>query len=435
VTVARALAPVIAGLIGLAGALGATHSLHRAAATALDRVLEERLRGAGETAAELLGGAAPDPAALRATMTANGLEGASLLSEDLRVLADATGPGGGRADLLRVDGARVARAFDGETTIAFGYAVGGVPVATGYFPVHAEGGEVRAVLALETGQAFAAARSGLARAAWIAVALAALAGLALALVARRFARAEARAAAAAAGAARGDAVARMGAMVAHEVRNPIGVIRGAVELVRARAGEALGPRDREALEDVLGEVERLRRLTEDFLDLAREPALSLATIPVAETAAEAARALVRAHPDVLVEVEPTALAVRADPSRLRQVLANLLENAALAGARVIRLRAEPAGGHVRVVVADDGPGVDAAVRARLFDPFVSGRARGAGLGLAIARRIAERHGGALELAAGEPPGAVFALTLPLAVPEEPGCPASSSSTTSRSSAA
>jgi two-component system OmpR family sensor kinase len=412
--VARALAPILAGLIGLAGALGATLALHRAAAAALDRVLEERLRGAGDTAAELLGGAAPDPAALRATMAANGLEGAYLLGPDLRVLADATGEAGGRADLLRVDGERVARAFGGATTVAFAYAVGDVPVATGYFPVRGEDGAVRAVLALEAGQAFAAARRGLTRALRVAVGLSALAALALALAARRFAVAEGRAREAASRAARGDALARMGAMVAHEVRNPIGVIRGAVELVRVRAGEALAARDREALDDVLGEVERLRRLTEDFLDLAREPALSAEPVELAAVAGEAARGLARAHPGVAVEVDVPALVVQADAARLRQVLANLLENAARAGARAVRIGADARDGRARVVVRDDGPGVDEAVRARLFDPFVSGRARGAGLGLAIARRIAERHGGALELADPGPPGAAFSLTLPLA---------------------
>lgn len=431
---ARALAPAVAALIGLAGAIGATLALHRAGVAALDRVLEERLRGAGETAAELLGGASPDPAALRATMAANGLEGATLLSPERRILADATGPAGARADLLRVDGERVAQAFAGTATVAFAYAVEGVPVATGYFPVHDAEGAVVSVLALEAGPAFAAARAGLTRALWLAAALSALAALGLALAARRFAVAEARAAEAATRAARGDALARMGAMVAHEVRNPIGVIRGAVELVRARAGAGLGARDREALDDVLGEVERLRRLTEDFLDLAREPALSRSPVELAPLAAEAIRGLGRAHPGLVVELDVPPLVVEADPSRLRQVLANLLENAAHAGARTVRIGAVAAGGRATIVVQDDGPGIDAAVRARLFDPFVSGRARGAGLGLAIARRIVERLGGSLELADAGPPGAAFALTLPLAQEPEPTCRASSWSTTSRSSA-
>lgn len=410
----RALAPLVAGLLGLAGALAATLYLHRAATAAVDRVLEERLAGAGATAAELLGRAGDDPVVLRAAMAASELEGAYLVDRALVVLADATGPAGRRADLLRTDPARVERALAGEPSVAFAYAVGDVPVATGYFPVRDGAGAVRAVLALEAGQRFASGRAALRRALLVGVLLSGLAALALALAARGFARAEARSAAAAARAARGDALATLAAMVAHEIRNPLGVIRGAVDLVRARSGAALGARDREALEDVLGEVERLRRLTQDFLDLAREPAVAPAPVDLSELVAEAGRALASAHPGVALSVAVPPLQVEADPGRIRQVLSNLLENAALAGAGSISVSAAPAGGAVRVEVRDDGPGVDPAVRGQLFEPFVSGRARGAGLGLAISRRIAERHGGALELADPGPPGAAFALTLPRA---------------------
>lgn len=409
----RTWAPVVAGLIGLAGSLGATLFLHRAAVAALDRVLEARLRGAGETAARLLAGGAPPGATLGALMEANGLEGAALLGPDLTVLADAAGPAGGRADLLRFDAERVARAFRGEPSFAFAYAVEQVPVATGYFPVRAPSGRVEAVLALDAGTAFASARLGLGRALRTGLALAALAAIALAAVARAYARAEGRAAEAATRAARGDALARMGAMVAHELRNPLGVIRGAVELVGARAGSALGPRDREALADVLGEVERLRKLTDDFLDLSREPAVAPGPAALAEVAAEAVRAFSTAHPGTPVAWDVPPIRVRADAARLRQVIANLLENAAQAGARRVELRAAAEGDRARLEVRDDGPGVDPALRARLFEPFVSGRAGGAGLGLAIARRLVERQGGTLALVDPGPPGAAFRITLPL----------------------
>jgi two-component system OmpR family sensor kinase len=166
----------------------------------------------------------------------------------------------------------------------------------------------------------------------------------------------------------------------------------------------------------VGVVERLRRLTEDFLDLAREPALSLAPIDLAEVAAEAARALARSHPGVEVRLEVPAVRVNADAGRIRQVLANLLVNAAQAGARSIQLRGAVDGPHARLEIADDGPGVAAALREKLFDPFATGRAEGTGLGLAISRRIAERHGGELRLLPEDRAGASFELTLPL----EPG---------------
>jgi signal transduction histidine kinase len=411
--VRRALAPLVAGLLGLAGSLGATLHLHRQASAALGRALEERLRGAGETAAALLGPAPPSRATLAALMRSNGLEGASLLSPSLQVLADATGPSGGRADLLRVDERRVGAALAGEPSVAFAYAVGDQPVASGYFPVRGPAGEVRAVLALEAGQAFAAAFADLERARSAGVALSALVAAALAAAALQWARSEGRHRAAAAAAARGEALSRMAAMVAHEIRNPVGVIRGAVELVGARGGAALPARDREALADVLGEVERLRRLTEDFLDLSREPALALAPADLAEVVAEAARGLGRSHPAVEVRLDVPPLAVEADPGRIRQLLANLLLNAAQAGARVVEVRGRRGGGLARLLVADDGPGVPEALRPRLFDPFATGRAEGTGLGLAISRRIAERHGGALRLVEGTGPGATFELTLPL----------------------
>jgi two-component system OmpR family sensor kinase len=416
VTVRRALAPLVAGLLGLAGSLGVTLYLHHQASRAVDQVLEERLRGAGETAAALLAGAPPTQARLAALMRSNGLEGAFLLSSAFDVQVDATGPAGVKADLLRVDARRAAEALAGHPSVAFAYAVGDQPVATGYFPVHGPDGEVRSVLALEAGQAFSSTRRDLERALWVGVVLSALVAAALAAAAMQWARSEGRRHVAGERAARGEALSRMAAMVAHEVRNPVGVIRGAVELVQARGGAGLSGKDREALADVLGEVERLRRLTEDFLDLAREPALSLAPIDLGEVAAEAARALARSHPGVEVRLEVPALRVNADAGRIRQVLANLLVNAAQAGARSIQLRGVVDGPHARLEIADDGPGVAAALREKLFDPFATGRAEGTGLGLAISRRIAERHGGELRLLPEDRAGASFELTLPL----EPG---------------
>jgi signal transduction histidine kinase len=205
----------------------------------------------------------------------------------------------------------------------------------------------------------------------------------------------------------------MAAMAAHEIRNPLGVIRGAAELVRERSGDALARRDREALGDILGEVDRLRRLTEDLLDVTREPALVTAPCDLAEIALDGARAVERSHPEVAVQTALPPLPVEVDPARLRQVFANLLLNAAQAGARRIELRGAPEGGSARVEVHDDGPGVEPGIRERLFEPFATGRVRGKGLGLAISRRIVERHGGSLELVADGRPGAAFELRLPL----------------------
>lgn len=409
----RVLLASVAALLGFAASLAATVYLHRAGSGALERVLEERLRGAGESAVELLTDRDPAPRVLRSLMRANGLEGAYVLSRDLMVLADASGTPGIHADLLRVDERRAREALAGRGTVAFAYAFGSVPIATGYFPIRGDDGRVRAVLGLEAGQEFARARTTLQRAAWIGVGVSAAGALALAVVALSWSRAEARRRREAQRAALGDALARMGAMVAHEIRNPLGVIRAAVELVRARSGSILPGEDREALDDVLGEVERLRAVAQEFLDLSREPPLSTVRIDLGDVARDAARALAAGHSSTSVSIQLAPLAVDVDPARIRQVFANLLLNAAQVGARHVEVRGEPRDGAARVEIRDDGPGVSASIRARLFEPFATGRADGTGLGLAISRRIVERHGGTLRLLDG-PGGAAFEIRLPLA---------------------
>ncbi len=162
---------------------------------------------------------------------------------------------------------------------------------------------------------------------------------------------------------------------------------------------------------MLGEVERLRVLTEDFLDLSADRPLQTTPIDLGEVAAEAAHGNRTIHPELDVSIGISAPPVSADPGRLRQVFANLLANAAQAGARRVEIRGGSRGDHVGVIVADDGPGVPADLRERLFEPFVSGRSGGIGLGLAVSRRIVERHGGTLALV-DEGAGAVFELKLP-----------------------
>ena len=404
----------LAAAIGLAGSLLATLSLFASANAAVDRVLDERLRGAGASAALLLGEPQPGSHRLAALMRNNDLDGAYLLTADLRIAEDAAANTGAKADLLRIDPDRVRRAFAGEASVAPTYAVGPLSVAAGYFPVRASDGSVRAVLALEAGHAFVRARTDLARARTAAILLSVLSAVALALLALRWNAAERARAAETARAARGEAVARMAAMVAHEIRNPLGVIRGTVELMGERSGASLSERDAEALRDLLAEVERMRRLTEDFLDLGAERPLSRQPIDLAALVGEAARATEAAHPGIRVRVEAGPLpSVEGDAGRLRQVLANLLANAAQSQREgEIAVSAGARDGSVRVRVRDFGAGIPPQQRARLFDPFFTTKSGGTGLGLAIARRLCERHGGTLELVDQPGPGAAFEITLP-----------------------
>jgi signal transduction histidine kinase len=391
--------------LSLLAPLGATVALWRGALLSLEQVIDARLKGAGESAALLLQGRTPDPAALAALMRAQQLDGAYLLDRRLTVLADATGPSGQRAGLLRVDPDRVEQAFAGQGTVASTYSLGEVAVATGYFPVRGgPGGEVEAVLALEAGRDFADPGPWLWRALWLGVAGSLVAAAAIAAVGRR-------ALAASAAAARAEALGRVAAMAAHEIRNPLGVIRGTVELMRARLSGALAPRDVEALGDVLGEVDRLKQLTEDLTDLAVDRPLAMDRLDLGAVLEEAARAAEAAFPAMRVKVSARGPLppISGDPARLRQVFGNLLANAAQAQREgEVEIAAWAEDGAVCAQVRDRGPGVPAEARARLFDPLFTTKARGSGLGLAISRRLVERHGGTLRLVDGGGPGTAAA---------------------------
>ena len=414
----RALLPLLLAVLGLAGAGAATLSLHRAASSTLQRATEERLRGAGTTAAFTLEQPAfqPDAGWLRDVVRANGLEGAFLLDPRFRVVLDAGSSGEHPVDLLRVDVARVRRALAGEPSVALGWAVGDARVASAYLPVR-RGGTVERVLVLEGGEAYAARQADLDRALHLGWLLSCCTAVLTALVAAGWAAAEKRQSALATRAARGAALAQLAATVAHEVRNPLSVISGTVELMRERGRGRLTERDTTALADVLGEVDRLRKLTDDFLDLSSERPLAGRALEVAVLLDDAARAGRAATGlDIEVRARP-GLHVQGDVGRLRQVFLNLVSNAAHAGATQVRFQAVADSARIWLEVVDDGPGIPEAIRHRLFEPFVTTRDDGNGLGLAVSRRIVERHGGSLALlATGR--GATFCIELPRAQTQE-----------------
>jgi len=413
----RAAALIVAAL-GLAGALAVILVLHRAAAGSVERALEERLLAAGRTAALLLeargssGGWAASAPELRALAEANELEGAYLVDGELTVVADSHGSPPHPADLLRVDADRVEQALAGRPSVSAAYGFGEVTVLTGYFPLQGDAGA--RVLALEAGDAFARARSGPTRALWMGLLLALVTAMALGLVAVSWARAEAARHEVEARAARAEVVSRMAAIAAHEIRNPLAVIRGTVELLQGRHRQILPERARESLRDVLAEVERLAQLTDDLLDLSADRALHLAPVAVGPLLEEAVRAVQSAHPQVALRLQQDGGPdlVEGDARRLRQVLSNLLENAAQAQQRgPVDVQLAARGAEVAVEVRDLGPGIPPELQERIFEPFFTTRTQGTGLGLALARRLVERHRGQLTLVPSAQ-GTTFRITLP-----------------------
>ena len=215
-------------------------------------------------------------------------------------------------------------------------------------------------------------------------------------------------------------VGQMAAGIAHEIRNPLMAIKLLVQ-ASAERREGFRPRDLQVLEE---EIIRLEQIVSGFLDFSRPPRLVPRPVDVkelAELVVEGIQARAELQ-GVVVRVEqatgPTVAS--ADPNQIRQVLFNLLFNALDTqpqGGRIgIRVSSDAAAdGNPELVVAveDDGPGLPADLGERVFDPFVSTKETGLGLGLSICRRIAETHGGSLTAAAATTGGTVFTLRLPV----------------------
>ncbi|MDE2054079.1 MAG: PAS domain-containing protein [Xanthomonadaceae bacterium] len=205
---------------------------------------------------------------------------------------------------------------------------------------------------------------------------------------------------------------------AHEIRNPLAAISGAAQLLEQRAGDA---RQRELAQLIRDESARLATLAERLLG-ARH-AMATRAVNVHAMLERAAELLQAERGDVAIvrDYDPSLPAWHGDPDRLLQATLNLVRNAveANAGRIILRSRAEagwrdahgqrvPA---LRIEVEDDGDGIPDAVATTLFEPMVSGRADGTGLGLALAREIAREHGGELTLQRRQT-GSCFVLLLP-----------------------
>jgi signal transduction histidine kinase len=201
---------------------------------------------------------------------------------------------------------------------------------------------------------------------------------------------------------------RMAATVTHEIRNPLAGISANAELLR----EALSdPRDVELVDTILGEVHRLGNLVTDLLYYCRErPAedrpLDLAA--VARTTADLSRP--EAELAVVTLTWQGAGVARGDSELSRQALLNVVRNAIQACGKGGAVRIEVADGGI--TVRDTGRGVPDHLRESLFEPFVTGKTRGLGLGATVSRRCQQRQGGDLRLVETGPGGSVFALSWP-----------------------
>jgi two-component system nitrogen regulation sensor histidine kinase NtrY len=223
--------------------------------------------------------------------------------------------------------------------------------------------------------------------------------------------------------------------LAHEIKNPLTPIQLSAERMRRHFGPA-PPATRALVEECTGaiitEVEALKGLVDEFAQFARlrGPRMLPADLNrlVDETLRLYSGVLQHGHLRVERVLAPALPDVRLDAEQMRQVIINLVDNAleALGGAAaptrpngqpptiVIATAHDSPNGVVRLTVTDNGPGVPAADRDKLFMPYYSTKGRGSGLGLAIVRRIVVEHGGGIDVAAAQPSGTTFMVELPAA---------------------
>jgi two-component system, NtrC family, sensor histidine kinase HydH len=211
-----------------------------------------------------------------------------------------------------------------------------------------------------------------------------------------------------------SALGELSAGMAHEIRNPLGSIRGTAEILQ----DGIDPSDRryEFTRILIKEVDRLNRVVQDFLKFARPAAVRRESFDVLSVLKDVLK-LTRpqlAQAGVQTRLEGGAPALAGDREQLKQAFLNLVLNAQQAmpdgGTLSIEVAAE--NGAVRIVFADTGVGIDPQDVEKIFNPFFTTRREGTGLGLAITHRIIQNHGGRIEVSSTRGEGTRFTLVLP-----------------------
>jgi PAS domain S-box-containing protein len=210
-------------------------------------------------------------------------------------------------------------------------------------------------------------------------------------------------------------VGQMAAVVAHEVRNPLAGIKGAVQILMSR--RAAGDAELPVMGDIIARVDSLNELISDLLLFARprppKPAVTELRLLVQD-----AITMVKRDPSahaIEFSVEGEHVTASVDAEMVRATVLNLLLNAAQAmpGTGRIQVTLDRRDGCAAVEVRDSGPGIPPDIRSHVFEPFFTTKARGGGLGLPIAKRTAEMHGGSLTLTCPPEGGTAVFLLLPI----------------------
>ena len=210
-------------------------------------------------------------------------------------------------------------------------------------------------------------------------------------------------------------VGQMAAVVAHEVRNPLAGIKGAIQVLMSR--RATDDAELPVMRDIVTRIDSLSELINDLMVFARPRPLRLAVVEFHTIVADAIT-IVRRDPaahGIDITVHGEQVSATADGELIRATILNLLLNAAqaMAGSGRVDVTTHRRGEMAVMQIRDTGPGIPDDIRDQIFEPFFTTKARGGGLGLPIARRTAELHGGSLTLECPADGGTIVTMTLPI----------------------
>ncbi len=210
--------------------------------------------------------------------------------------------------------------------------------------------------------------------------------------------------------------------LAHEIKNPLTPIQLSAERLQAKLAARVAPQDAEILNRAVGtivaQVTAMKNMVDDFREYARTPAPQLQSLDLNALIRDVLALYENPVADIATRLAPTLPLVRGDPTQLRQVIHNLLQNAqdALTGSADPRIdvSTELVDGQVLLKIADNGSGFPEAIMQRAFEPYVTTKPKGTGLGLAIVKKIIDEHRGSIALENRDQRGAAVRISLPLA---------------------
>jgi len=209
--------------------------------------------------------------------------------------------------------------------------------------------------------------------------------------------------------------------LAHEIKNPLTPIQLSAERLEHKLAATLEGADRETLkrgsQTIIAQVAAMKHMVDDFAIYARQPRPgTMQSVDLCALLLDVLALYDNLRPHITLSLPPEPIAIQGEPTRLRQVFHNLIQNAIDAQTDVDLARLEIAlgarGDEIVLSFADAGTGIADDVLHHAFEPYVTTKAKGTGLGLAIVKKIIEEHGGRVELANRAPRGARVALVFP-----------------------